>query len=187
MAKTFFQLAKATLTGNITNVNFTSISQNYTHLLLVISGRQNATNYYANGFVSINGSTAFNYYGVVAEAYSGTPGIFNDNTASYPGIRFDNPAGGNNSANNFSVNEMWFHNYSRTSHQSGIAESFVPNQSGNTGFLDRRGWHWNSSGPITSLLCTTGSGYFTSGSTFTLYGIGKFGSTNTGTGSVSTS
>lgn len=186
MAETFFKLAKATLTGNITNVNFTSISQNYTHLLLVISARQSAAAYYANGFVSINGSTAANYYGIVAETSSGTPSVFNDNTATYTGIRFDNTAAGSANASNFSVNEMWFHNYTTSAHQGGIAESYVPNQTSST-FLDRRVWHWSQSGPITSLLCTSGSGYFVSGSTFTLYGIGKLGSTNTGVASVATS
>ena len=182
--KTFIKLAEVTLTGNYTNINFTSISQNYTHLVLLGSLRQNTAAYYANAFIKINNTTT-GYYGLTMEGGNGVPTVFNDSTGN-TGVRFDQPSGGSVSSNQFSTLEVWFHNYTSSSHKGGTAEMYVGNQNTST-FIDRRVWHWDNTSPISSLYITTGAGQFVSGSTLTLYGIGQEGSTNTGSATASIS
>jgi hypothetical protein len=189
MPETFFKLAQITLGSAFANVNLSSISQNYTHLLLLTSARSSSgSSYYANGFIRPNNSTS-GFSGLVMEGTSGTPVKFLDSGGSIDGIRCDFPAPGSASSANFNVSETWFHNYSNTTaHKTGIQEIYIPNQSTNSTFIDRRAWHWANASAVSSLMITTaGNGTFVTGSTFTLYGIGQLGSTNSGTATVSTS
>lgn len=185
MAQTFKKLAQVTLSSNYTNVNFTSISQDYTHLVLITSLRQTGAGYYANGFIKLNNTTT-GYTGNVLEGTTGSPGGFNDGAGSLTGIRIDATAGGSASTYNYNVSETWFHNYSGSAHKTGFQEIYVPNQTTNQTFIDRRGWHWANTSPITSLYIASSS-IWVAGSTITLYGIGQLGSTNTGTATVSVS
>lgn len=184
MAKTFFKLAQTTLTSAYGSVNFSSIPQTYTHLVLLSSARTNyGSGFYSNGFIRLNNTTS-TYYGTVLEGTT----AFNDSGSSVNGIRCDFPAPGSASANNFNVSETWIHNYAGAAHKSGTQELYVPNQSGSNTFIDRRGWHWASTNAVTSINITTaGSGQFVAGTTWTLYGIGQDGSTNTGTATVAVS
>lgn len=184
MAETFTKLAQITLGADYANVNFTSISQNYTHLVLIGSGRMDTASYYANAYIKLN-NVSTNYYGVVMEGTNGSPTVFNDSTPS--GVRVDFPSGGTTSSNQFGVLEVWFHNYTSGSHKGGVAEMYIGNQASNSTFIDRRAWHWSNTSAISSLYIAAGSGKFKANSTFTLYGIGQYGSTNTGTASVAAS
>lgn len=184
MAETFTKLAQVTLGADYANVNFTSISQNYTHLLLTVAARGDTVSYYNNAFIKLNNITT-SYYGITMETGSSTPTVFNDSTGN-AGLRFDFPSGGTTSSNQFGVAEVWFHNYTSGSHKGGTAEMYVGNQTSST-FIDRRAWHWSNTAAISSMYITAASGKFKTNSTFTLYGIGQLGSANTGIASVATS
>jgi hypothetical protein len=188
MAKTFIKIAQTTLVSSYENINFGSIPQTYTHLLLLSSARTNSgSGYYSNGFIRLNNTTT-TYYGAALEGSNGTPSVFIDSGSSVNGIRCDFTAPGSASANNFNVSETWIHNYAGAAHKSGHQEIFVPNQTSNATFIDKRGWHWTGTAPVTSINVTTGgSGQFVAGTTWTLYGIGQLGSTNTGIATVAVS
>jgi hypothetical protein len=155
--------------GGAASIDFTSISGSFTDLMIVYSGRSNATDVSGGQSVRMrfNGTTT-TYTGKVLYG-----------TGSYPGSY--SPAGwagqvtpSNFTASMFSNTTVYIPNYAGSSAKSWSADAVSENNS-SVGSLEINAGLWNGTDPITSIALTieSGSASFQQYSTATLYGITK--------------
>ena len=149
---TYVPIQTQTLGSAVTTINFTSIPQTYTDLVLVVNVLT-ATNTSIN--IQFNGDTGSNYSCTRAYSGYGSDRISNTTNSLYSWTAF------NNSSYQFHIQ-----NYSNnTTYKSFLGRmSDVGNNAGMYVSL------WRSTAAITSLNFF-GSSNFTTGTTATLYGI----------------
>ena len=156
---TYSTIATSTLSTSATDVTFSSISQIYTDLILVIDGIS-STAAGAGVSMQFNGDTGSNYW------FTYMLGNGSSTSSGRQGNTFLNL--GNINASR-SVNRFNIQNYSNTTtFKSMIGRASLANQYDVT-YVGL----WKSTSAITSIKVTIESGTysFNSGSTFTLYGI----------------
>ena len=153
--------------GGLSTITFSSISQNFTHLRLLGSLRDNRTVTVGDDLiVRFNGDTAANYNYTVGSFPLGTNGLSQTSLTSI--MRITSAA---STANFFAAIDLFIPNYSSTTvnkgaiANSGYGDGVTPNTRIGQGT-------WNSTAAITSISITPGSGtLFTQYSQITLYGI----------------
>ena len=162
---TYTPLAETTLAAGSTEVLFTSISQDYTDLVLVVAGTK-ATSGVAGLRVQANADTGSNYHVISMEgggsSYSRTISSPNDyiegsNNRTFSSVSVASAAVeilGYSSSNNEKVT------IARSSRADGTESQTYASVS-----------RWASGSPITSLRVYISSGEFDTGSTFKLFGI----------------
>lgn len=155
---TYTPIATTTLSSTATSVTFSSISGSYTDLILVGSLNTSAALDY---WYRLNGDTGTNH--------SNTRIIGNGSTASSSrGANSDrtyiNAVGSTTGQHQFIIHLL---NYSNTTTYKTQLVRF--DNAGQE--LNARVGLWRSTSAITTILIQTDSSTFTSGSTFTLYGI----------------
>lgn len=163
MAATYEPIATTTLGSSQSSVTFSSISGSYTDLIAVFNGSNDGTTQY---FLQVgNGSidTGSNYSTTVLDGNgsSAASGRYTNDTV---GIRADYYAtgGGNKKMSIFQLN-----NYSNsTTYKTVLVRSALPA----TEVVATVGL-WRSTSAINIVRFTCTSGYYETGSTFTLYGI----------------
>jgi len=165
-------IASQTLTSASTFVTFSSISQSYTDLKLIISARANNGAAYANTSMNFNGSggTYANklFYGVGTGSSATVGTVFP--TAAFIG---DIPAA-SVYANTFSNQEIYITNYKDTNTYKGYYTVSAHENDIAAAFLEADSGVWLSTAAITSMLIGCGnSGQFVTNSMFSLYGINK--------------
>lgn len=172
MPGTYEPIATTTLANSTTNtLTFSSIPATYTDLVFTVTGCLTLSDNVA-GF-RVNGDTGTNYSqtGLRGAGAAGTS--FRETSQSqlylgwYPYPRSN--AQGSVETGNMTVHFM---NYCNTTTYKGMLVSSSTGY-GNSGTTVNSAL-WRSTSAITSitvLLTTTGTPYFTSGTTFTLYGI----------------
>lgn len=167
MADTFTNIQTVTVgSGGAASIDFTSIPQTYTDLVLKISTRYNSTNQTQS--IKFNSdSTVTNYYRrMLGGDNSGPYGYYiNDNGgAGYTNLSTDN-------ANTFSANEIYIPGYTNT----GVGKAYhaVGGTENNTttAFRIVAGNYWTGTSAISSISLLPGSGLFSQYSSATLYGI----------------
>lgn len=164
---TYSSIASQTLTGAVSSVTFSSISQAYTDLVLV-SVVANATDS-ANQRMTVNGSTT--------SIYSTTRLSGNGSTAAsgrYSNLAYFLLTGGainppsSNGSQIIITNLM---NYSNTTtYKTILVTGFNPTNSTYPG-IEHNVELYRSTTAISSFVLTTDSANFNSGCTFSLYGI----------------
>jgi hypothetical protein len=159
---TYTPLSSQTLTANTASVTFSGIPQNYTDLVLVMSGGMNTTTGYAMS-VRLNGDTGSNYSAtyINGDGTTASSGRYSTQTAMYLGAPARNTLNGN-----FIFH---FQNYSNTvTNKSVLARS-------NSAALST--WAsvglWRNTAAINSIQLFPEIASWLSGTTFTLYGIGS--------------
>lgn len=164
MPKTYEPIQEQTLTGTVNNVEFTSIPQTYTDLIIVSTPTQNTGynqlniqfnsdtgNYYSSTWLTGSNNTAFS-------------GRVSNTSAAY----LSSYAGPGTTAGNF-VCISHIMNYSNST-----TLKTVISRAGNPGTgtdVELTVGLWRSSSAITSLKIFLGTNSFVSGSRFVLYGI----------------
>jgi len=157
-ANTYTVLATQVMSSHTTTVTFSSIPQTYTDLRLVINGMSDGVN--ADYLMSVNGDTGANYsrtylYGNGSASSSGR----NTGDGGYRLVNFSNVANETNVLN--------FMNYSNTTTYKTVLSRM--DDTGSLGTIALVGT-WRSTAAISSFTITGGA-HFTTGTTFTLYGI----------------
>lgn len=159
-SNTYESISSVTLTSNSTTVTFGSIPQTYTDLVLVIVAK--ITSGGLDMFIRFNSDTGSNYsytqlYGngtsaASARGSSQTVGIAGSVYASNDGVAINHIM----NYSNTTTNKSWLTRFSRG---DGSAQIFAN--------------LWRSTSAISSFELSSGNpaGTFTSGSTFSLYGI----------------
>jgi hypothetical protein len=166
MPSTYEPIATSTLGSAQSNIEFTSIPNTYTDLVIAGGLRvDNAGSGAENMLIRFNGDTGSNYsitY-MLGDGSSGGYGSF-ENFDS-----FSNSSVGNSDTNLYSV-ELWhINNYANTTTYKGIILGHFA-QFGNQ--VQQFIGTWRSTSAITSIkIFPSGSKNLASGSTLTLYGI----------------
>jgi hypothetical protein len=159
MAITYEPIATTTLVSNTTQVDFNSISGSYTDLVLVFNGSVTAGTTQRIRFNSDSSALYSNTRvgGTGSVAYSGRDSGYNFNHAGFL------------DANDIGMFVAQFMNYANTT----TNKTFLSRSGGNTSSVVAWVNLWRSTSAITSIsiFCDNTSTYYTSGSTFTLYGI----------------
>ena len=164
MASTYEKIATTTLGSAAASTTFSSISGSYTDLVLVMNLTGVSTGGYAAG-VQFNSDTGSNYSGT--NLYGTGSSVASTRTSGANTVYIYGTDIGISNAVSTSITN--FQNYSNTT----TYKTFLTRhgQAG-TGTLANVGL-WRSTSAITSIKIEIYAGTFSSGSTFTLYGILK--------------
>ena len=156
MATTYEPIATNTLGSAAATVTFSSIAGTYTDLVVVTNGSASAN---SDFFIAFNGDTGFNYSSTQLYGTGTVAGSQRDTT--YPRILI-----GANYANQ--VNILQVMNYSNST----TYKTVLSRANGPSNVVQAGVGLWRSTSAITSLVLSLNStNTFSTGSTFTLYGI----------------
>ena len=167
MAVTYSPIAKTTGTGSSGVISFTSISGSYTDLILISSMYSTVND---QGIaLTFNSDSGSNYsYTIVRGNGSGASSHRGTSQTNIP-FFYNNGPGSTNGI--YCPSIIHINNYSNTStYKTTLSRSWDEMNTGNKEVLCTSGL-WKSTSAITSITITLGSGSFTTGSTFTLYGV----------------
>jgi hypothetical protein len=160
MASTYEKIATTTLGSTAASVTLSSIPATYTDLVYVFNGAGSTA---ANVFIEFNGDTGSNYSMTTMSTDGITPYAFRFATQSSLQLTYQ----GYLTTAFSSLEIIDIMNYSNTTTYKAILNRY---NNGNTG-TDAQVGQWRSTTAINSILIKPGSGTFSVGSTFTLYGI----------------
>lgn len=157
MPATYEPIATTTLTSAQSSVTFSSISGSYTDLVLIVAGTVNTNSYFT---LRLNGDTNTNYSNTEMDG-NGTSASSNRNTSNnymYNGSVFTTQTNIITQIQNYSNSTTYKTILTRSNNAGSIVKASVG--------------LWRSTSAITSLeIGTGGANTYSSGSTFTLYGI----------------
>ena len=163
MAFTYSKLAESTVgAGGASSIIFSNIPQNYTDLVLKLSGRTSESYNYASYTINLNGS-ATGFTGKDVYGIGTNPGSANRTVTYY------NLNGAPSTANTFSNIEMYFPNYSGSTNKS-FSMDAVSEENGNLNNASLIAGLWSNPAAI-NRITLTGASNFVQYSTATLYGI----------------
>jgi hypothetical protein len=156
MASTYEKIQSNTLGSASASVVFSSISSSYTDLVLIVSGK--ATTGTPITYYTFNSDTAANYSRTYMYGSSSTTGSGSQSAQNYIGMATIN-------STNFTPHIVSIMNYANTTTYK------TSMYNGGLDFKAAQAALWRSTGAITSITIGITSSTYTSGSTFTLYGI----------------
>ena len=167
MANTYTLISSVTVgAGGASSIDFTSIPNTYTDLLLDLSIR-GASNAASNGFfyqLKLNGSsTSYTGRTINGQGTSATSG-------SYTGIYGYNPAS-DYTANTFNNDLIYIPNYAGSTNKSLSIDSTSENNSATVNNLTLVAALWSNTAAVNQLTITMGGGNVAQYSTAYLYGI----------------
>ena len=161
MTATYEKIATTTLGSTAATVTLSSISGSYTDLILITNSATGSND--IDMYLQVNSDTGSNYSWTRIQGSGTVAGSARGSNSSL-GYRVGNMSGSNVGQNNTIIQ---FQNYSNTTTYKTILS-----RSNNAAFLvEAFVGLWRSTSAITSMDIKAGSGSFSVGSTFTLYGI----------------
>lgn len=169
MALTYTAIATVTVgSGGAADITFSSISADYTDLILKYSLRGSDAANYINNRISFNGSTS-GYtskllYGDGSSAASANNSVTNAIDFSAYSV------GTSATASTFSNGEAYIPNYAGSNNKS-VSIDHITENNATAAIAAMTAGLWSNSAAITSVKITPGSGTFAQHSTATLYGI----------------
>lgn len=157
---TYTPLANLTLGSSAASVTFSSISQSYRDLVLVVTSKTVSTG--ASCILRFNNDSGSNYYGIDASGNGTSTFSYSYGPSSYIYIG-DNPVVNTN--NNFNA-IMHIMDYATTNkHKTTLGRI------NNSTYVETAVGRWANTGAITTAVVSVSSDSFAAGSTFALYGI----------------
>ena len=159
MAVTYTPIATTTLGSAASSYTFSSIPSTYTDLVIIMNFGNTTTGNQID--IQFNGDTGNNYSYTGMYGGTGTPGSGRSTSQPMAYLGYTN-----NVANN-SVCIVNIFNYSNsTTYKTALSNKTNPNS-----YIELASILWRSTSAITSVTLTTDYGSYSSGTTFTLYGI----------------
>lgn len=154
-----------TLTSAASSIEFTSIPQTHTDLLLVFSGRNSNSEVMSGTRIGVNGSESIDFRGLVGDGSSTTVTAGSD---AYIG----NIPGSTSTSNTFGNTKFYFPSYSAIINKVFLVDNLAENNAtrSDTFMLVS---HRASTAAITSLNVRAATGNLVAGSSASLYGITK--------------
>jgi hypothetical protein len=161
MAITYEPIATTTLGSAASSVTFSSISGSYTDLILITNSATGVND--IDMYIQVNSDTGSNYSWTRITG-NGTSAASSRGSSFSLGYRVGNMSGSNVGQNNAVIQ---FQNYSNTTTYKTLLS-----RSNNASLLvEAYVGLWSSTSAINTIAIKTQSGNFSTGSTFTLYGI----------------
>jgi hypothetical protein len=163
MAATYTPIASITLGANATTVTFTSIPSTYTDLVFVINAKNDTT---TNSEIRFNSDSGSNYSATALYGNGSSAASTRETSTAQASIDWNAYITTGDFAYSNVINIM---NYSNTT----TYKTFLARANSAANGVDLIAGLWRSTAAINSLtiLTTTGTRNFASGSTFNLYGI----------------
>jgi hypothetical protein len=161
MPSTYEPIATQTLGSAASSVTFSSITGTYTDLVLIVTPQSSSGT--ASVDIQLNGDTGTNYsltflYG---DGSSAASGLASNNAVANGGTAVS-------TASTFLINTVQIMNYSNTT----TYKSLLTRANNTAGNVLTSVSMWRNTAAVTSILLKLSTGAnFTTGSTFTLYGI----------------
>lgn len=153
-----------TLTGTAASIEFTSIPQTYTDLLVLVSLRGTTSQIYILTDIFFNGSTTgFSSRGLEG---NGSSAVSYTNSTIY--INAGN--GATSTANTFSNHSIYIPNYAGSTNKS-VSVDGVSENNATTAYASIQAGLWANTAAITSIQIKARADSFVAGSTVSLYGI----------------
>lgn len=171
MALTYVTIASTSVpSGGASNIEFTSIPNTYTDLVIRWSLRSTeANNFTDQGFrVTFNNSTT-GYSNRLLFGNLASPGSANNSSVSALQWVYGNAA--NSTASTFGIGEMYITNYAGSTAKSISTDSMTENNNNNDIVIAFTAGYWNNTSAITSIKLATATGTWVQHSSATLYGI----------------
>lgn len=157
---TYTPLANLTLSSTASSVTFSSISQAYRDLVLVVTGKRNSSGSGpASLVITVNGDTGSNYANVLIYESPGSVAASSQSSLNYMGGVAED---------DFGLNVIHFLDYSVTNKDKNVLGRW--GSYGSNSQTRAAAGRWANTAAITSITMTPSMG-FTSASTFALYGI----------------
>lgn len=167
MANTYDIIASATVgAGGSSTIDFTSIPQTYTDLVIKICSRTNENSVYGSVYITLNGSTA-NFSGRALEGTGTAAATFTfTNNELGPG------AGATATAGIYGSIDVYIPNYAGTSNTKNLYSDCNGENNASSIIQKLLSSRWNVTSAITSITLAANTGNtFNQYSTATLYGI----------------
>jgi hypothetical protein len=172
MPNNYVLLERIELNATAASVTFSNIPQTgYTDLKLVWSARRQVNPGYA--LVNFNNLATANFSNRVLEGNGASASSFVNGSTNYAGAL----VAAADTANTFGSSEMYIPNYTSSNFKSYSIEA-VSENNGTTAYADMIAGLWSNTAAINAIKLTTHDGAsFAIGSTFSLYGVAKLGTT----------
>lgn len=171
MSFTFVKLAETRLTSNTATVTFSGISQSYTDLQLVISGKLNNAAQQTGFYIWYNGVNTTTYSDTFMQG-AGTAVGSGRETNNVAAITVQTPSNATSPSSIFGNAEVYIPNYANSSNFKTWLASGVTENNSNTAYQNITAGLWRSTAAITSISVSSfGNGDWLTSSSFTLYGI----------------
>lgn len=174
MPDNYVLLETIEITQTTSSVTFDNIPQTgYTDLVLKASARSTRAGLDEDGFtIRLNASTS----GYTYKTIIGTGTAVTNLNTSYEQTWAGEVNAGSSTANVFNNLEAYIPNYAGSSAKSYMVDA-VQENNGTAGYISINSVLQSSTSPITSITCGAANGNLLAGSTFSLYGVAKLGTT----------
>ena len=153
--------------GGAANIDFTSIPQTYTDLVVRFSARYTGAGANTIRLTFNNNSSNYNYR--VVEGAGSSPTSFSVSSAAYSYGGYVNGTSG--TASTFSTNEIYIPNYAGSNNKSVSSDYILPNNSTSAVYIIMLAQLWANTSAITSVKLIPESNVFAEYTTAYLYGI----------------
>lgn len=166
MANTYQLIQAVTVgSGGAANIEFTSIPQTYTDLVLKLSLRASISSVDGARVTFNNSSSGYSYQMI----YGNGSGVFAYNgSATYMGVDYSN--GTSTTANTFSNGKLYISNYAGSTHKI-VSTDNATEDNASAGYNIPVTFLWANTSAITSIKMVQSSGNIAQYSTAYLYGI----------------
>lgn len=168
MALQLFKISDITISTPETNIEFTSIPQGYTDLLLAASLRSNTGDNYANTWLRFNGVTGTAYSSKIFYVAAGSITSGDESPTSRSSQLFSNSS--NSTANSFGNMTIYIPNYTGNTNKVVSIDYATENNSINVN-LGMSTVLFSNTSAITSITLLPYTDKWLANSTATLYGI----------------
>jgi len=169
MANTYTLISSVTVgSGGASSISFTSIPQTYTDLVVLVSSRNNSSNY-GGFYMKLNGSTLGT--NVTAKKLQGDGSSASSNSSTEI-----NWTKSDLTANTFASTQIYIPNYTSSNNKSVSIENAPENNATAGGILHMTAWLWSQTAAVSEIAFGTFDGsfpndYFVQYTTAYLYGI----------------
>lgn len=180
----FVRIQTITLGSTQSSITFSSIPQNFDHLVVIGNTRRDSASGTGSGLIQFNGDTnnTGNYYNIQMSSV----GFFNGtllNTQMYgtssltQNLEMFNVGNSTDTANSFPSNTIYIWNYKDSNFKKFANSHGAQFNTSGYNYQTMYAGRWNSTAPITSIrLAPTSGANLIAGSSVTLYGIALTGS-----------
>jgi len=171
MALTYVAIASTTVSsGGASNIEFTSIPNTYTDLVIRWSLRSTEANTFTDqGFVVTFNNNTSGYDNILLYANLTTAGAAGNSGVAALQWVYGN--GANSTANIFAIGEMYISNYASGRVKSIGTDSMTENNDSNDAIRAFTAGYWGNTSDISSIKLATRTGTWVQHSSATLYGI----------------